>query len=292
MMPDDNGPKLASGEKIFVGSFAVACFAMSAGFVVASEFWGVGFPAVFVAVALSICIACIVYAFLGGVAGAEFSLGEGLKLAGSAAVIAAVYYVISDPLDKSMNDAAAITAGKAAERTIADEHAARGKAERQVLELQSEVGIRQSGGDAAVLARVRQSTADDNLGRGLISIFRNHQGPFRRRTVEFEARFVQDVPGGTFSFCHDRNPELQDKQVQFEMVDPETGASKNIQLRAGGDIGPGACQVIKFDIQLGCDATAKLLALACDDRRGVAWPATADNRPYKVFATTQNPDFD
>jgi hypothetical protein len=298
MMPDETRPVLTRGEKIFVGGFAVFTFAVSLGFVIATVGWSLAFPGVFVAIALGICIASIVYAFLGGVAGAEFSAVAGMKVAGSLAAIAIVYYLISGPLENSMNDAHAIAAGKAAESTIQEEHqrtvsehAARLSAEQKVRELQSEAGIQQSDSDAAVLARIRQSTLDDDLGRGVLGIYRNRQGPFRSNTIKLQARFIQDVPDGTFRFCHDRRPDLQDKQVQFEIVDPETGASKKIQLRAGGDIGPGACQVIKFDVQLGCDAAKDLLQLDCDDQRGVAWPASSGNRIYELVATVMNPDF-
>lgn len=297
-MPDEK-PDLTRGEKIFVGSLAVFTFFVSLGFVIATVGWGLAFPGVFVAVALGICIASVVYAFLGGVAGAEFSMVTGIKLAGSLAAIAIVYWVISGPLDRSMNDVKAITTGKAAEATIEQEHqttlqerAARLRAEQKVRELQSQAGIDQSGSDAAVLARVRQSTAGDDLGRGVIAIYRNRQGPFRTQTTKVQSRFIQDVSNGSFRFCHGSKPELQGKQVQFEIVDPETGVSKKIQLRAGADIGPGACQVIKFDVQLGCDAAKDLLQLACDERRGVAWPAPADNRIYELVATVMNPDLD
>jgi hypothetical protein len=110
--------------------------------------------------------------------------------------------------------------------------------------------------------------------------------------MKLQSRFVQDVPSGTFRFCHDSKPELQDKQIQFEVVDPESGNSRKIVLRAGGDIGPGACQVIKFDVQLGCDGAEALLQFQCVERRGVAWPAPSDNRVYELVSTIMNPDFD
>jgi hypothetical protein len=298
-MPEGNPSPLTRNEKIFVGGFAVFTFLVSLGFVIATVGWGLGFPGAYVAVALALCIASLVYAFLGGVAGIEFSVIGGLKLVGSLAAIAGVYYLISDPLDKSMNDARAIAVGRDAESTIqaehqraTDEHSARLRAEQKVRELESEAGIQQSDSDAAILARIRQSTASDDLGRGVLSIYRARQGPFRSDTIKLQSRFIQDVPSGTFRFCHDRRPELQDRQVQFESVDAETGSSKRITLRAGGDIGPGACEVIKFDIQLGCDAAKDLLGLDCDEHRGVAWPQPADNRSYELVATVANPDFD
>lgn len=296
-MPDETQRVLTRGEKIFVGAFAVFAFIVSLGFVIATVGWGLAFPGVFVAVALGVSIASIVYAFLGGVAGAEFSVVAGLKLAGSLAAIAIVYYLISGPLDKSMNDAKAIAAGRDAEAAIQaerqraiGERTARLTAEQRVRELQSEAGIHQSDSDAAVLARIRESTAGDDLGRGVLNIYRVHQGPFRAQTMKLQSRFIQDVPSGTFRFCHDRRPELQDRQVQFEVVDPDTGSSKKLQARAGGDIGPGACEVIKFDVQLGCDAARSLLQLECDERHGVAWPAPSDNRTYELVATILNPD--
>lgn len=292
-------PSLSRGEKVFVGGFAALAFAVSLSFVIATVGWGLGFPAVFVAVALGICIASIVYAFLGGVAGAEFSVVSGIKLAGSLAAIAAIYLLVSGPLEKNMNDVKAIAAGKVAERVIQEEreraiaeHAARLKAEHKVQELQSEAGITQSDTDAAVLARIRKSTADDDLGRGVLAIYRNRQGPFRSRTLKLQSRFIQDVPAGTFRFCHDSKPDLQNKKVRFEVIDSETGTSRKVELQAGGDIGPGACQVIKFDVQVGCDAAQALLQVECDERRGVAWPTPSDNRIYELVATVTNPDFD
>lgn len=294
-----NGPNLTRGEKFFVGAFAVGAFLVALGFVIATVGWGFGFPAIFAAIALCICIASIVYAFLGGVAGAEFTAVSGIKVAGSLAAIAIIFWLVSGPLEKNMNDVKAIAAGRIAETQIqdaqkkaVDEHTARLAAEQKVQELQSQASIQQSGSDAAMLARVRNSSDKDDLGRGVLQIERNHQGPWRASVIKLNARFIQDVPPGTFRFCHDKKPELQDGQVQFEVVDPNSGTSKKITLKAGGDIGPGACQVIAFDVQLGCDAAMQLLNVECDDRRGVAWPAPSDNHAYELVAAVMNPDFD
>lgn len=297
-MPDDGPSKRSRAETIFLGAVFGCTLLISIAFVIATIGWGLGFPAVVVALLLGMSIATLAYAFLGGVGGTEFTVGAA-KLAGSAALIAIVYWLVSGPLEKNMNDVKAIAAGKVAEGTIAaerqntlTEHNARLAAEQKVRELQSQAGIAQSDSDAAVLARIRQSSPDDDLGRGIIGIYRSHQGPFRSRTMQLKARFIQDVADGTFRYCHDGRPELADKKVQLEVVDPETGTSRKIALSAGGDIGPGACQVIKFDIQVGCDAAGALLQVDCDAHRGVAWPAPSDNRIYELVATVLNPDFD
>jgi hypothetical protein len=72
-----------------------------------------------------------------------------------------------------MNDVGAIAAGKTAEANLkaerdktAKEHAARLDAEHQLQMLRSEAGIKQSGSDAATLARVRKSSDQDDLGCG------------------------------------------------------------------------------------------------------------------------------
>jgi hypothetical protein len=298
-MANGTNPSLTRAEKIFIACFATFTFLVSLGFVITTVSWGLGFPAVFVAVALGICIASIVYAFLGGVAGAQFTVIKGVSLAGTLAAIAIVYYLISDPLQKNMNDVKAIETGKSAESRIqqleeqvASEQAARMKAEEQAREAAASAGLNKSDNDAAVLAQVRKSTASDRLGRGIIDIYRNHEGPFHSETLQLQSRFLQDVPSGTFRFCHDSKPAFQDKQIQFEIVDPDTGTSRKIQLHAGGDIGAAACQVIKFDVQLGCDAAKALLQVNCDDKRGVAWAAPSDNRIYPLSATVMNPSFD
>lgn len=297
-MPDLK-PKLTSGERLFIGGMAVVTFVVSLGFVLATVGWGQAFPGVFVAITLGICIASIVYAFLGGVAGAEFSMISGVKLAGSLGAIAIVYWLISGPLDRSMNDAKAIATGKLAAAKIALERnnlvlerAARVRAEQRVQELESQAGIDLSDSSAAMLARIRQSTADDELGRGVIAIHRDRQGPFRIQTFKIQSRLIQNVPIGNFHFCHGKRPELKGKTVQFEVVDADTGVSKKISLKAGADIGPGACELIKFDVHLGCDAAKELLQLTCDERRGVAWPTPNDNRIYDVVATVTPSDTD
>lgn len=292
-MPD-NG--LTRGEKGFVGAVSVVVFVISVAFVATTVFAGYGFPATFVAISLGISIASLVYAFLGGVAGSEFSVVSGIKIAGSAALIAIVFWLVAGPLEKNMNDVKAIATGKAAERQIAEEqrnttleHAARVKAEQQLRLLQADTGIKQSDTDAGILARLRQSTAKDDLGRGALKMEQDHQGPWRADLLKLNARFIQEIPTGTFRFCHDKRPELQDAQAQFELVDPESGTSKKINLKAGGDIGPGACQIITFDVQLGCDAAKELLGVECDDRRGVGWQAPADNHAYNLVASVTSP---
>jgi len=288
-MPDASGPSLTKGEKIFVGGFALGAFLISLGFVIATVGWGFGFPAVWVAIALGICIASIVYAFLGGIAGTEFSAMAGIKLAGSLAAIVAIYWIFSGPLERNMNDVKAVAVGKAAEAALTEERgrtaaerAARVNAEQKLQLLEADTGIKQSDTDAAAVARVRNSSDQDDLGRAVLRIERNHEGPWRARVMKLNGRFIQDVPPGTFRFCHDKRPELQDGPVQFEAVDPDSGTSRKITLGPGGDIGPGACQVISFDVQLGCDAAKQLLAVECDARRGVAWPASTDKRAYGI----------
>lgn len=297
-MPDNAKPSLTRGEKIFVGGFAVFTFAVSLGFVIATVGWKLAFPAVFVAVALGICIASIVYAFLGGVAGAEFSAVAGLKLAGSLAAIAIIYYLVSEPLEKNMNDVRLIEVGKNAEAKLLEaqtetirERTARRRLELRVAELESGARVTESGTVAATLARVRSSTADDDLGEGIITIYRNREGPFRRRALALKARFLHSVPSGTFWFCHDRRPDLQGKDVRFELVDRAAGTSEKIVLRAGGDIGLGVCADIPFDVQLGCDAAGELLKLQCSPGRGVAWPEGSAVRTFDLVATNMNPNF-
>lgn len=297
-MPDETKHVLTRGEKIFVGGFAVFIFVVSLGFVVATVGWGLGFPAVFVALALGMCIASIVYAFLGGVAGAEFLIMAGLKVAGSLAAIAIVYWLVSGPFEKNMNDVRLIEIGRSAEADLlkseadaAKERTARRKLELRVAELESGARITESDTVAATLAKVRSSTANDDLGEGILTIYRNREGPFRRQATQFKARFLHAVPQGTFWFCHDRRPELQGKDVRFELVDREAGTSEKITLRAGGDIGLAVCQDIPFDVQLGCDAASELLKLQCTPQRGVAWPEGNAARTFDLVATNLNPDF-
>jgi hypothetical protein len=121
------------------------------------------------------------------------------------------------------------------------------------------------------------------------------RGPFDAtiQTLNLSARFNSDVQKGTFRFCHDKRPELQDKPVRFEVVDAEAGTSTRIELQPGADIGPGLCSAIKFDVQLGCDAVEQLVksgASACDAARGVAWTDQSANKIYALTATILNPE--
>lgn len=283
-------------ELMFVAGLIIFSILASLAFVLMTVVGPFGFPSTFVAVLLGLAIAAALYRFLGGAAGATVTIGAA-KLAGTAALFAVVFYLVDGPLQKNMNDVKAIAAAHEAEASVEaakseaiKERTARKQLELRVAELESGAGIREADSVAAILARIRASKADDDLGEGLIAIARNKEGPWRRQASRYKARFLHSVPNGTFWFCHDRRPELQDRDVRFELVNREAGTSEKVTLRGGGDIGLGVCTDIQFDVQLGCDAARELLKLECSTQRGVAWPHDMGTREFELIATTVTPD--
>lgn len=302
-MPDhsDQPSGRTKAETVFLACLAVGTLLAALGFVIATVAWGYGFPSTMVAILLGICIATLAYTFLGGVGGAVFKLG-GFELAGAAALILIVFYLVDGPMAKGMKDVQAIQLGRTAEQRISSEQAKtvkererRQEAERRLSEVQSETEDRATDSVAGLLTRIEKSTADDRLGKGVLSLLRDGKGPFDPTiaTLTLPVRFNHQVTAGTFQFCHDSRAELRGKPVRFELVNAEAGTSESIVLRPGADIGPGLCAQIKFDVALGCDAVGKLLPNAiskCDSTSGVAWIDPASGRTYELTATTLNPD--
>jgi len=278
-------------ELIFVSSLIVGSLLVSLAFVVLTIVFKYGFPSTFVAILLGVAIGAAVYRFLGGVTGTEFKVGAA-KLAGSAALIVIVFYLVDGPLQRNMNDVEAIAVGKTAQadlrierqRALA-ERTAKERAEQRVAELEAGATVRQSSTVEGTLAQVKKSTAGDVLGKGVLQIQANRQGPWRRQASNLKARFLHTVPNGTFRFCHDRRPDLHGKRVEFELVNSQAGTSEKVTLDAGGDIGLGLCQNLDFDVQLGCDAANELLKLECSVQRGVAWPEGDDKRTFDLVTT-------
>lgn len=288
-------------ETFLLYGLMILTLALSTAFVVATIGWGYGFPAVFVSLILASFIAILAYTSLGGVGGDVFQLGPA-KLTGAIAGLVAVFWLVNGPMDNNMKDVRAIAIGKGAQKEIdsqqeklAAEQRLRRKAEQRVAELESATSDQQSSGVSALLKRIEASSADDALGKGVLQLMKDGKGPFDAtlQTLTLSGRFNSDVQKGTFRFCHDKRPELQDKPVRFEIVNAEAGTSNKIELEPGADIGPGLCSAIKFDVQLGCDAVDALIkssASACDVSRGVAWTDQSANRIYELTATTLNPE--
>lgn len=299
-MPDDSstdtkatmrGTGPSRFELIFVTGLIIALLLVSLGFVLLSVLAGYGFPSTFVAILLGLAIAAAVYRFLGGVTGTEFKVGAA-KLAGSAALFGIVFYLVEGPLEKNMNDVEAIADGRSAqtklrigEQKTLDEKTGRQKAELRAAELEAGATVKQSDTVEGTLAQVRRSTAGDSLGKGVLRLQENRQGPWQRQALNLQARFLHSVPKGTFWFCHDRRPDLHGKSVQFELVNTAAGTSEKITLQSGGDIGLGICQNLTFDVQLGCDAAIELLKLECSAQRGVAWPEGDAKRTFDLVTT-------
>jgi len=269
-------------------------------FVVATVAYGFGFSAIFVSFLMGLCLATISYAFLGGVEGAVFEAGR-LRLAGAAAVVLVTVVALNGPLAREMADVKAIAAGREAEariaaeqRKAADERAGRLVAERRAIELEGQAADGETNSVAGTIARLRRSTADQPLGRGVLELFRSGAGPFNRAlgTVRLPVRFNEQVRAGTFQYCHSRRPEFHDRPVRFDLVDAQNATSTFIVLEPGNDIGAGLCTDIDSDVRLGCDAVTTLLpnmVAGCDGRAGVAWLPPNTNRKYDVVATILNP---
>lgn len=299
-MPDQPTGRTRA-ETVFLACLAVGTLLAALGFVIATVGWGYGFPSTMTAILLGICIATLAYTFLGGVGGAVLKLG-GISLAGAAALILIVFYLVDGPMAEGMKDVQAIELGRTAEQRLSEEQAKtlqermrRQDAERRLSEVQDTTEDRATDSVAGLLARIEKSTADDRLGKGVLGLLRDGKGPFDPTiaTLTVPVRFNHQVTSGTFQFCHDRRAELRGKPVRFELVNAEAGTSESITLRPGADIGPGLCSQIKFDVALGCDAVGKLLPAAvsrCDGTGGVAWIDPASNRTYELTTTILNPD--
>jgi hypothetical protein len=288
-------------ETFFLYGLMGLTLLVSTAFVIATVGWGYGFPAVFVSLILAAFIVILAYTSLGGVGGDVFQLGPA-KLTGAIAGLIAVFWLVNGPMANDMKDVKAVAVGRdaqkeidAAEAKTLDEQRLRRNAERRVAELEATSSDQQSNSVSAILKRIQASSADDALGRGVLQLMKDGKGPFNTslETLMLEARFNGKVPQGTFLYCHDKRPELQDHPVKFEVVDPETGSSQAIVLNAGADIGPGICTQIKFDVQLGCDAVQALIGnstSACEAKRGIAWTDSSANKVYGLTATILNPE--
>jgi hypothetical protein len=289
-------PKRSIVESIFLGAIFLGSVAVSIYFVIETQRHGEGFPSVIVAVLLGIAVATISYAFLGGVEGSGFKFAAG-KLAGAAAVIAAVYFLIAGPLDKNMNTVKDISEGKRAIEKFAPVQGALTDAQRNLKLCNSGLEIANTRSVEACLVAVRDSDAADDLGTGILDIYKDGAGPFKRVVSRgrFKARFHKDVPDGTFWYCSSKNPELAKKNLLFEYVSQPSDPATQWELKAGDDIGHGRCSStnppLEFDVQLGCDAAKALLGLQCDNGRGVGWTDATPNKVYDLPVTVMNPTF-
>lgn len=296
-------PVRSPTETRFLAVVSIGTFVISVLFVAATVFFGFGFPAPIVAILLGICIATLAYAFLGGVDGSSFELKSApgvIKLGGAVAVIMITFWLAKDPIEKNMNDVEVIAKARADVTKYAGlesdrdaQKAARTTAENKVKELDAELKQKQAETVGVQLDRIRRSTANDPLGKGVLQIFRDGEGPFSRvvSREKLKAGFHNEVPDGTFWYCHDKKASWKGKKALFEHVVAGEPRSRKITLSAGADIGWGACQTVKVDVQLGCDAAQRLLGLQCDSQRGVGWPDPSAAREFEFPASVMNPEF-
>lgn len=284
-------PARSRGETIFLAGL-ISVSLLAAIFFLALTAWGIFIPAMGIAILTAICVATLVYAFLGGKGDDKFSVKGIGQLAGAAAAFGAIVYIVNGSLAGQMQKLELIKVGesaqariKAAEDRAAAAEDAKTTAERAVRRTTKTV-------ERDIEEEIRATNADSPLGKAVLDMWTKREGPFARTVGDEDvtARFDGRIADGGFEYCHATLPRFRDRIVRFSPRDGE--AATEITLTPGADIGP-VCQRgrLSYSVRLGCDAARELIPdriEGCTEQGGVLWRDGA-SREMELYAIIINP---
>ena len=239
---------------------------------VAAVVWHVSFPPTIISTFLALALAALTYRFLGGVGGAEFSVGL-LKLGGSAAFIVGLIWFVGDRLRDEQNLYSSSAAYRnqidilhgqldvARESAVSQEH--------QISDLQRKIGAEPSARGVYTIQEIKKLPPGHPFIKDLKQLVAGQEGPFRQTVRDIVVRVAvigtaNDAP--SFNICEstlmklNEGVEVPGKRALLSRSTGENGEPETIVAERSGRIGADICEAPnrQFDIQINCPVALKL----------------------------------
>jgi len=239
---------------------------------VASVAWKLDFPPTITSAFLAIALAALTYRFLGGVGGAEFSVGL-LKLGGSAAFVVGLIWFVGDRLREEQK----LYSNSATYREQIDSlNGQLQQAQENAASQQARIDALQRGTRNTPAAQgmytieqIKKLPPTDQFVRDLKQLVEGQEGPFRPTVNDIVVRIAvirtdSDVP--LFNICGDTLDKLNEgievpsTQALISRSSGDNGQAQSITARRSGRIGADVCQAQDraFDVQINCPIALKL----------------------------------
>ena len=235
---------------------------------IANESWGTHFPSSLIAFFAAVCVAALIYRFLGGSEGSEFRMGV-LKVTGSAGILFGATWLLGDRIrDESLlyrtqREYGPALAQKQAFVTKLTELNGELKDKAQRLEARvAELSAKQSG---YTIEQIRRMKADDGFVSTIRRMVANEDEPFRLTLREMQARLTLNdamTNANVYRICVDTQDKLfSDLETQKDRLrirrNSGDGNTYVVDVVRSGTITPDAsvCSANgprTFDIQITC----------------------------------------
>ena len=295
-MNGETGSDKALSDRLFLQIVCGVSLAICVAFIAAATFFDANFPTTFIALFFGVFVGVLIYVFVDPSEENKIAIG-GLSLGGMTAVVVLFAYLFADDINTEMNPP---PSDEEAQQQIVDLEADLRKANREVATLKSELADAASANgnttaltDASLLAAIRQTTPDSDLGKSILDIFNSGDGPFDPTIGDVEVRvaFNEKIAGARFHYCHTARDDLAGPVRFSRVVDGEVLGP--VQLEPANDIGTRNCSnpQIDYEAKLGCDAATELLTAeeytGCKNGEPIRW--LTDKKRFELSATRLNP---
>lgn len=259
-------------EDLVITIAVAAGLAVALALTIAAKVWEVDFPPTIVATFLSVALAALTYRFLGGVGGAEFSIGL-LKLGGSAAFVVGLIWFIGDRLreDQHLYSDTSVYRAKeqALEGQLAQAVANSAAQQKQINGLQKRLAAAPTAQGMYTIEEIKKLQPGDPFVQNLKQLVAGQEGPFRPTVRELPVRVAvirtaSDAP--LFNICEDTLTKLNEgiqvprTRALLSRSSAESGEPLNIIAERNGRIGADVCEAPdrQFDVQVNCAVALKL----------------------------------
>lgn len=241
---------------------------------IASVAWKLEFPPTITSTFLAIALAALTYRFLGGVGGAEFSVGL-LKLGGSAAFVVGLIWFVGDRLrveqklySNSSTYRQQINSLTGQLQQAQDNALAQ---QAQINGLQQKVRNAPGSQGMYTIEQIKKLPPTDQFAKDLKQLVEGQEGPFRPTVNDIVVRIAvirTDSDAPVFSICEDTLDKLNEgievpsTQALISRSSGDNGQQQSITARRAGRIGADVCQAPDraFDVQINCPIAMKLFS--------------------------------
>jgi len=235
---------------------------------IANESWGTHFPSSLIAFFAAVCVAALIYRFLGGSEGSEFRMGV-LKVTGSAGILFGATWLLGDRIREESalyrtesEYRPALEAKQAIVTRLTDANVA---LEDKAQRLEARVAELSAAHSGYTVEQIRRMKADDGFVSTIRRMVANEDEPFRQTLREVPARVTLNdamTNMNVYRICIDTQETLfRDLETQKDRLrirrNSGDGDTRVADVVRGGTITPDAsvCPTSgprTFDIQITC----------------------------------------
>lgn len=251
---------------------AAAAFVVAIALTIGAVVWELDLPPTLIATFLAVAIAALTYRFLGGVGGAQFSVGL-LKLGGSAAFLVGLIWFVGDRLreEEKLYSSTSVYRDQidALEAQLGQAQENARVRQSQINELQRKLAAAPTAQGVYTIEEIKKLPPGDPFIKNLKQLVAGQEGPFRPTVRDLVVRIAVIRIGGEtplYNICEDTLTKLNEgiqipeTRALLSRSSGETGEPLSIIADRNGRIGADVCEAPdrQFDVQINCPIALRL----------------------------------